>query len=237
MTALSYCYVETAHDPASWWAIDIGEAPTLRGALDTMAADTRAGLLWRVTTSRRVRLYRDGVEMPRPEWRYSDEAYRWSLRHDWVTAWQTCTDARWMLHAAARVADRPRIVLAACACARTVLDRVPAGEDRPRVAIETAERWARGEATTEDVRRAAREARSYAAAYATAYATATAATVADAYAAYAAAAAVAAAAAAADAQRASSRAKHLATLADVVREAIPLDKVLDALTQRAQVAA
>ena len=217
MTALSWCYTEAAHDPASWWAIDIGEAPTLRGALDTMAADTRAGLLWRVTTSRRVRLYRDGVELPRPEWRYSDEAYRWSLRHDWVTAWQTCTDARWMLHAAARVADRPRIVLAACACARTVLDRVPAGEDRPRVAIETAERWARGEATTEDVRRAAREARSYAAAAYAAYAAA----------AYADAAAADAADAAADA--ACARKEALAKSAQIVKSMLSLDQIKDAL--------
>ena len=219
MTALSYCYVETAHDPASWWAIDIGEAPTLRGALDTMAADTRAGLLWRVTTSRRVRLYRDGVELPRLEWRYSGEARAWSLHRDWVSAWMECRDARWMLHAAADVVDRPTLVLAACACARTVLHLVSAGEDRPRVAIETAERWARGDATLGDVRRAAREA----------YAVAAAAAAADAAAAYA------AYAADADAAYAARRA-HLAALADVVREAIPLDNVLDALTQRAQVA-
>ena len=91
-------------------------------------------------------------------------------------------DAEAMLRACERV-DRRRLVLAACACARTVLHLVPAGEDRPRVAIETAERWARGEATLDEVQRA-REAAwgayydddataaTYAAAYAAAAATA-----------------------------------------------------------------
>ena len=225
MTTLSCCYVETAHDPASWAAVDIGHAPTLHAALDVMGADGRPGLLWRVTTSRRVRLYRDGVELSRPEWRYSDDAYGWSLHHDWVSAWQLCTDARWMLRAVADVVDRPRLVLAACACARTVLGRVPEGEDRPRVAIETAERWARGEAAIEEVQIAARAAY---AADAAAYAAYAAYAAADA-AAYAAAHAAAHAAYAAD----DERAEHLATLAAIVREAIPLDTVLDALARRA----
>ena len=75
---------------------------------------------------------------------------------------------------------------------------------------------------------------SKAAAAAAAAAYAAAAYAADAYAADA--DAYAAYAADADAAYAARRA-HLAALADVVREAIPLDNVLDALTQRAQVAA
>jgi hypothetical protein len=45
--------------------------------------------------------------------------------------------------------DRSLVVLAACDCARTWLRHVPPGEDRPRLAIETAEAWCRGETTGE----------------------------------------------------------------------------------------
>ena len=97
--------------------------------------------------------------------------------------------------------------------ARTVLDKIPDGEDRPRIAIETAEAWTRGEATLEQVYADA------AAAYAAAY---TVATYAAAYAAYYAAyAAYVAAASAAYASNAIYWA-HLAgaplkLLADIVR--------------------
>ena len=66
-------------------------------------------------------------------------------------------DAAAMLRRCERV-DRRRLVLAVCACARTVLDGVPKWEDRPRVAVETAERWARGEATSDEVQRAREDA-------------------------------------------------------------------------------
>ena len=49
-------------------------------------------------------------------------------------------------------------VLCACACARTALRHVPAGDLRPLRAIETAERWARGEATQDDLAEARRAA-------------------------------------------------------------------------------
>lgn len=42
----------------------------------------------------------------------------------------------------------------ACTVAREVLHYVPTGEHRPRVAIEAAERWARGEGTAEECRSA-----------------------------------------------------------------------------------
>jgi len=63
------------------------------------------------------------------------------------------------------------LVLALCEIARTVLHLVIPGEDRPRVAIETAESWGRGEATIKDVR-AAYAAYAADAAYAAAYAAA-----------------------------------------------------------------
>ena len=43
-------------------------------------------------------------------------------------------------------ASRKKLVLAACACARQALRFVPTGEDRPRLAIEIAERWAKNKA-------------------------------------------------------------------------------------------
>ena len=84
-----------------------------------------------------------------------EDAVAWVGDRDITAAWAECQRADWMLWLAGRVVARPLVVLAACACARTVLRYVPDGEDRPRVAIETAERWARGEATIAEVRSAA----------------------------------------------------------------------------------
>ena len=55
--------------------------------------------------------------------------------------------ADWLLWWAARtpVNLHQSLVLAACDCARTALQYVPAGEDRPRLAIEAAERWNDGD--------------------------------------------------------------------------------------------
>jgi hypothetical protein len=139
-----------------------------------------------------------------------------------------------MLWLCGKMVDKPdwptrqQIVLAACACARTALKHVPAGEKRPLVAIETAERWARGEANIQKVRAAA------AAAYATAAADAAASNAAYAAAAAAAAAADAAAdAAAADAAAAAayatSYAASYAAAANAAAAAIPRSKALAAM--------
>jgi len=65
--------------------------------------------------------------------------------------WRKCDRADWLLWIAASVGvDRRLVVRAACACAREVLPAWEAyrpGDARPRVAIETAEAWTRGEAT------------------------------------------------------------------------------------------
>lgn len=67
-------------------------------------------------------------------------------------AWRRHRDGGVMLQVAGEMSgglDGPRrqpLVLAACECARLALRHVPSGEDRPRLAIEMAERWARGEA-------------------------------------------------------------------------------------------
>jgi hypothetical protein len=66
-------------------------------------------------------------------------------------AWEECERADWLLWLAwTLLGDDPRVRLAACACARTALQYVPAGEERPLRAIETAEAYARGEATEEE---------------------------------------------------------------------------------------
>jgi hypothetical protein len=116
---------------------------------------------------------------------------------------------------------REKVVLAACACAELALKYVPAGEERPKQAIETARKWARGEATLQEVNAA--NAAAYAdAAYAAASAAYAAANAAyAAYAAYAAASAAsdAAYAAASDADAAyAARKKTLGQCADIARK-------------------
>ena len=132
------------------------------------------------------------------------EAMHWLQgQTDADQAWQTCERPDWMIwYAARRNIDRKILVRIACDCARTVLRFVPEGEDRPRIAIETTERWIVGEATIEEVRKARTDA---ADAYAAAAAAADAATAAaDAATAATDAAADAAAAAAADAAAAAA---------------------------------
>ena len=82
------------------------------------------------------------------------EALRWlSTQTDAEQAWLTCERPDWMIwYAARRGVDRNVLVRIACDCARTALRFVPAGEDRPRIAIETTERWIAGEATIAEVR-------------------------------------------------------------------------------------
>ena len=157
------------------------------------------------------------------------DAAEWvAAQPDDRTAWETCERGDWMLWLAARVGvSLEDVVLAACACARLALRHVPEGEERPRIAIETAERWARGEATRAEVHAAAYAANAaYAAAnaaYAAAYAAyaAHAAAYAAANAAYAAAYAAYAAEAAAADDAAAARTATLRECADRVRAVIP----------------
>ena len=141
------------------------------------------------------------------------DAVKWAQDKDLHTVWTTCRRGDWLLWLCGRMVDKPnwptrkQLVLAACSCAETSLKYVPSGEDRQRVAIETARKWARGTATIKEVRQAAADA------YAYAYA-ASAAASAAAYVAYAAAADAADAASAA-------RAKALAECAEIVRLELP----------------
>ena len=140
-----------------------------------------------------------------------ESAREWAATRTSAEAvWTECERGDWLLWLAARAGvDRREVVLAACAVARTALQYVRAGEERPRIAIETAERWARGEASIADVRAAA-------AATATATAADAAAAAAYAYAAYAAGA---------------RRASLLSSSAALVRERIPWPVVEAALSR------
>ncbi len=170
------------------------------------------------------------------------EARNWVGRKPIRTAYRTCERGDWMLWIAARAGvDRKVIVLAACECMRLALPHVRTGEDRPRVAIETAERWVRGEAgvTLDDVRNAAAAAYAAAVTYAAGYAAYAAATYAAAadytgYT-YAAAAADYAGYAAADAARSSdahgARAATLLQCANIVRRHISLEMIESALKE------
>jgi len=70
------------------------------------------------------------------------DAVNWVGRKSLTVAWRTCQRADWMLWLVGRVCEQRVSMLCACECARTALRYVPAGEDRPRLAIEAAERWA-----------------------------------------------------------------------------------------------
>ena len=90
------------------------------------------------------------------------EAVQWAQGYPSLrAAWEACERGDWMLWLAGRTCrtlpQRKRLVLAACACARTALRYVKVGEKRPRAAIRMAERWARGDCSVslQDVRSAA----------------------------------------------------------------------------------
>jgi hypothetical protein len=86
------------------------------------------------------------------------EARKFAEMKTLTEAWSTCERGDWLLWIAARMVGQhgwpthQQIVLAACTCAETALQYVSKGEDRPRIAIETARRWAIGEATLDEVR-------------------------------------------------------------------------------------
>jgi hypothetical protein len=81
------------------------------------------------------------------------EAVNWIGARDLETAWDECPRLDWMLWLAGRSKKLPiqKIVAVACACARTSLQYVPAGENRPRLAIEAAEGWIAGKVSWAEV--------------------------------------------------------------------------------------
>ena len=79
-------------------------------------------------------------------------------------AWLRCERGNWMLWLAGRLSGkreslaRKKVVLAVCQCARLALPYVRKGELRPLQAIETAEKWAKGDDITLEELEAAGEA-------------------------------------------------------------------------------
>jgi hypothetical protein len=182
------------------------------------------------------------------------DAVEWARGYDTPeAAWAACERGDWMLWICGKLAGPPwsdsrkPLVLACCECARLTLPYVHVGEDRPRSAIETAERWARGEVAQEEVRAAtsaayaAATSAAYAAAAASAYAayaaSAYAASAADAYAADAAAAASADSAAAAYAAAYAAAASAAAYAAADAAAAAAAYAAADAATYAAAYAA
>ena len=90
--------------------------------------------------------------IPQPNWGYNGGSQNWWSIRPCLDAWELCPNAKWSLYAAATAGvDRRLVVLAACACARTELPYLAREQEMSRLAIETAEAWARGEATVEEV--------------------------------------------------------------------------------------
>jgi hypothetical protein len=100
------------------------------------------------------------------------EARSWAkTQPDLGTAWHECRRSDWMLWLITWTTlnqDDPRLRMMACDFAEAALIYVPAGEDRPRQAIECARRFAAGDATHEEMAaaRAAARAAAWAAAWA-----------------------------------------------------------------------
>ena len=86
-----------------------------------------------------------------------DEAIEWAStqKGSFQKSWDKCPRGDWLLWLLVRSkSDNKKIVLASCKIARIVLEYIPKGEERPLVAIQTAEAWVRGEATLEEVKKA-----------------------------------------------------------------------------------
>lgn len=152
--------------------------------------------------------WRDGVAKLNP----CADAMDWIRTQESAgTAWANCQRGDWLLWLCGKLAGKPwsaarkKLVLTACECARLALPYVKAGDDRPLIAIETAERWARGEGATRKEVMAAADAAAAARRSAAAYA----------------AAAFAAADADADAAADADRTATLKQCADIVRTHYP----------------
>jgi hypothetical protein len=148
--------------------------------------------------------------------RACDDAQVWADGKTLAEVWATCERGDWMLWLCGKMKGKAgwptpqEIVLAVCDCAELALpifEKKYPKDNRPRTAIETARKWANGEALLSEVKSAA------SAAYAAAHA-ASAAYAAASYAAYAADAADAAAHAAHAAYAAYAAASYAAYAAD-----------------------
>ncbi len=92
------------------------------------------------------------------------EAIPWIAQFNTLQqAWNVCEHGDWMLWLLGKQSGEPesksrkKLVLTACKCARLSLKYVSKNEKRPLMAIETAEKWAKGDDSVSllDVRNAA----------------------------------------------------------------------------------
>jgi hypothetical protein len=83
------------------------------------------------------------------------DAVAWAWCKTAEQAYIECKHGDWMAWLASKLFPRQRVVLALCDCVEPTLRYMPVGEERPLVAIETARKWALGQATIEQVRNAA----------------------------------------------------------------------------------
>jgi hypothetical protein len=87
-----------------------------------------------------------------------------SKTETFIELWDTCERADWMLWILARMIkekgwpSRKTVVLCACDCAETSLRFVPENELRPKIAIQTARKWAEGKASEIECAKAADDA-------------------------------------------------------------------------------
>jgi hypothetical protein len=91
-----------------------------------------------------------------------EEALVWADHYkSFAEAWEECERGDWMLWLLGRLSgeqetdSRRKLVLVTCQCARLALPYVIRDDKRPLKAIKTAEAWARGKVSLEDVRKAA----------------------------------------------------------------------------------
>jgi len=87
---------------------------------------------------------------------YEEEQYQFALSTTYEQFWETCPKGEWLLHwvVKEKSTDHKLIVHAACQCARLALPYCTDKKQRPLKAIETTEKWCRGEATSEEVKQA-----------------------------------------------------------------------------------
>ena len=82
--------------------------------------------------------------------------YQFALPLTYEQFWETCPKGEWLLYwiVKEKSTDHKLIVHAACQCARLALPYCKDKQQRPLKAIETTEKWCRGEATLEEVKQA-----------------------------------------------------------------------------------
>ena len=98
------------------------------------------------------------------------EAREWAGERTAQQCWDECPRADWLLWWAENTEANSNMAIAkaGCACARSVLHLVTAGEDRPRLAIDAKERWIEDPSVENAAAWAAARAAAWAAAWAAA---------------------------------------------------------------------